>query len=103
MNNNNNINNNVTFYKIKSCFLKYSIRRFELPIGAIGCHQPPIQWVPRAPSPGEKRPGREADHPPPTNAEVKNGEAVPCLPHMSSLLGGQLIKHRDNITFTCIF
>jgi len=26
--------------------------------------QPPIQWVPGAPSPGVKRPGREADHSP---------------------------------------
>jgi hypothetical protein len=33
--------------------------------------QPPIQWVPWAVSPEVKRPGREADHSPPTNAEVK--------------------------------
>jgi hypothetical protein len=33
--------------------------------------QPPIQWVPRALSPGVKRSGREADHSPPTSAEVK--------------------------------
>jgi hypothetical protein len=31
----------------------------------------PYQWVPRAFSPGVKRQGREADHSPPTNAEVK--------------------------------
>jgi hypothetical protein len=31
--------------------------------------QPPIQWVPGAP--GVKRPGTEADHSPPTSAEVK--------------------------------
>jgi hypothetical protein len=35
--------------------------------------QPLIQWVPGAPSPEVKRPGREADHSPPYNAEVKNG------------------------------
>jgi hypothetical protein len=34
--------------------------------------QPPIQWVPGTLSPGVKRPGREADHLPPTSAEVKN-------------------------------
>jgi hypothetical protein len=38
---------------------------------ALGPTQPPIQWVPGALSPGVKRPGREADHSPPTSAEVK--------------------------------
>jgi hypothetical protein len=33
---------------------------------ALGSTQPPIQWVL-----GVKRPGREADHSPPTSAEVK--------------------------------
>jgi hypothetical protein len=36
-----------------------------------GPTQPPIQWVPGALSPGVKRQGREADHLPPTSAEVK--------------------------------
>jgi hypothetical protein len=27
-----------------------------------GCTQPPIQWVPKALSPGVMWPGREADH-----------------------------------------
>jgi hypothetical protein len=39
---------------------------------ALGPTQPPIQWVPWALSLGVKRPGREADHSPPSNAEVKN-------------------------------
>jgi hypothetical protein len=34
--------------------------------------QYPIQWVPEALSPGVKRSGREADHSPPSSAEVKN-------------------------------
>jgi hypothetical protein len=34
--------------------------------------QPPIQWVLGAPSPGLKRPEREADHSLPSNADVKN-------------------------------
>jgi hypothetical protein len=38
---------------------------------ALGSTQPPIRWVPRALSPGVKRPGREADHLPPVSAEVK--------------------------------
>jgi hypothetical protein len=38
---------------------------------ALGPIQPPFQWVPGAFSLGVKRPGREADHSPPSNAEVK--------------------------------
>jgi hypothetical protein len=37
-----------------------------------GPTQPPIQSVPGALSLGVKRPGREADHSPPSSAEVKN-------------------------------
>jgi hypothetical protein len=40
-------------------------------IPAAGSTQPPIQLVPRALSPGLQRPGHEADHSPPTSAEVK--------------------------------
>jgi hypothetical protein len=42
------------------------------PKPALESTQPPIQWVPEALSPGVKRPGREADHSLPSNAEVKN-------------------------------
>jgi hypothetical protein len=38
---------------------------------ALGSTQPPIQWVPGPLSPRVKQPGREADHSPPTSAEVK--------------------------------
>jgi hypothetical protein len=34
--------------------------------------------------PGVKRPWREADHLPPSNAEDKNGGAIPPLLHTSS-------------------
>jgi hypothetical protein len=51
---------------------------------ALGPTQPPIQWVPGTLSPGGKWPGHEADHSPPSFAEVKNGGAIPPLPHMSS-------------------
>jgi hypothetical protein len=37
----------------------------------LGPTQPPIQWVPGALSLGVKRPGREANHSPPSDAEVK--------------------------------
>jgi hypothetical protein len=39
---------------------------------AVGPTQSPIQWVPGALSWGVKWPGREADHSPPSSAEVKN-------------------------------
>jgi len=38
---------------------------------ALGLTQPPIQWVTGALSLGVKRPEREADHSPPSSAEVK--------------------------------
>jgi hypothetical protein len=38
---------------------------------ALGPTQPPIQWVPGALSLGVKRLGREADHSPPSSADVK--------------------------------
>jgi hypothetical protein len=38
---------------------------------AVGPTQPPIQWVPGALSLGVERPGREADHSPPSSADVK--------------------------------
>jgi hypothetical protein len=34
--------------------------------------QPPTQWVLAVLIPGVKRPGREADHSPPSRVEVKN-------------------------------
>jgi hypothetical protein len=50
---------------------------------APGPTQPPIEWLAGALSLGVKRPGRETDHLPSFIAEVKNGGAIPPLPHMS--------------------
>jgi hypothetical protein len=47
---------------------------------AVGPTLPPIQWVPGALSPVIKRPGRENDHSPPTNAEVKKTWAYTSTP-----------------------
>jgi hypothetical protein len=41
------------------------------PRSVLGPTQPSIQWTPEAFSPGVKRPGREANHSPPTSIEVK--------------------------------
>jgi hypothetical protein len=48
--------------------------------------------------PGVKRPGREADRSPTSNAEVKNGGAIPALPRTSSCSSAYVIKHKDNFT-----
>jgi hypothetical protein len=42
--------------------------------------QPPIQWVPEGLSLGVKRPGREANHSPPSSAEVKNARSYNSIP-----------------------
>jgi hypothetical protein len=39
-----------------------------------------IQWVPEALSQRVRRQGHEADHSPPSSAEVKNGGAIPAPP-----------------------
>jgi hypothetical protein len=48
-------------------------RRFSLLHNVQRPNQHPSQWVPGPLSTGVKRPGREADHSPPSSAEVKNG------------------------------
>jgi hypothetical protein len=59
----------------------------------------PIQWVPGALSLGVKWPGREADHSPPSSAEVK--ECVEIYLHSPNRPSGRgtQLKHRDNFTF----
>jgi hypothetical protein len=51
-------------------------------VPGLGPTQSHIQWVHLAVFPGIKRQGREADHSPPSNAEVKKGGGI--LRHMSS-------------------
>jgi hypothetical protein len=74
---------------------------------ALGPTEPPIQWVPVALSLGVKRPGREADHLPPSTAEVKECvELYLHSPNTPSWRGAQLKKHRDNFTllyFTLLY
>jgi hypothetical protein len=59
----------------------------------LGPTQPPIQWVPGALSPGVKRPGREADHSPPSSAEVKNAWSYTSNPQ-HVFMAWCLVKHR---------
>jgi hypothetical protein len=51
---------------------------------ALGSTQPPNQRVPVVLSPGVKRPGREADHSPPSSAEEKNAATIPPITHTAS-------------------
>jgi hypothetical protein len=53
-----------------------------IPRPALVPTQSPIQWESGEISPGVKRPGLKADHSPSSSAEVKNGGAIPPLPHM---------------------
>jgi hypothetical protein len=57
----------------------------------------PIQWVQWALSPGVKRQEREADHSPPTSAEVKNRRIYTPTPH-KSWHSASLVKHNYNFT-----
>jgi hypothetical protein len=57
--------------------------------------QPPVQWIPGAISPVVKLPGREADHSPPSSAEVKNAWSYSPLPQYV-FMAWCLIKHRIN-------
>jgi hypothetical protein len=50
----------------------------------------PIQWVPGVLSLGVKRPGREADHSPPSSAEVK--ECVELYLHSPIRLHGVVLR-----------
>jgi hypothetical protein len=70
---------------------------------ALGPTQPPIQWILGAVSPWVKRPGREADHSPPPSATVKNGRALPPLPHTSFWHSAQLIKLRNKFVLFFTF
>jgi hypothetical protein len=77
-----------SFGKFPLCLLSF--------IMALGPIQPPIQWVQGVLSLGVKRAGREADHSPPTSAEVKEWvELYFHSPNTPPWRGAQL-KHRDN-------
>jgi hypothetical protein len=66
----------------------------------VGPTQPPIQWVPGVLSLRVKRPGREADHSPPSSAEVKNAWSYTSTPQYAFMAWWSLKKHRQNLTFT---
>jgi hypothetical protein len=64
---------------------------------ALGPTQPPIQRVRGALSLGVKRPERESDHSPPSNAEVRNAWSYTSIPQYV-FMAWCLVKYRDNFT-----
>jgi hypothetical protein len=66
---------------------------------ALGPTQPPDQWKTGALSLGVKLPGREADHSPPSCAEVKDAWSYISTPQYV-FTAWCLVKYRDNFTFT---
>jgi hypothetical protein len=52
---------------------------------------------------GLKRPRREADHSPPSSAEVKNGGAMPPFSNMSSWHSALLITQRQLYLYLLVF
>jgi len=64
----------------------------------LGPTQLPIQWVPGSLSLEVKWPGHEADHSPPSSAEIKNVWSYTSIPPYI-LMTWCLVKHRDNFTF----
>jgi hypothetical protein len=49
--------------------------------------------------PGVKRAGREAEHSPPSSAEIKNAWIYTSIPQYA-FMAWCLVKHRNNLTFT---
>jgi hypothetical protein len=72
-----------------------------VPRKALESTQPPIQWVPGALFLGVKRPRYEADHSPPSSAEVKNAWSYTSTPQYV-FMARCLVKYGDNFTFTLL-
>jgi hypothetical protein len=68
---------------------------------ALGPTQPPTQWLPGSPSLGVKRPGCEADHLPPSSAEVKERVELYLHSPNTPLWRGDQLKLRDNFITFC--
>jgi hypothetical protein len=64
---------------------------------ALGPTQPHIQWVSGALTLGIKRPGREADHSPPSSSEIKIVWSYTSTPP-KVFMAWCLVKHSDGFT-----
>jgi hypothetical protein len=66
-----------------------------------GAHPPSYPVDTKGSFPEVKRPGGEADHSPPSRAEVKNARSYTSIPQYV-FMAWYLVKHRDNFTFYCM-
>jgi hypothetical protein len=62
----------------------------------LGPTQPPIEWVPGVLSLWVKLPGREADHSPPSSAEVKNAWSCTSAPQIP--LHGVVLSLKNRVS-----
>jgi hypothetical protein len=67
---------------------------------ALGPTQSPIQWVTETLPLGVKRPKREADHSPPSSAEVKKAWSYVSTRNTPSWRDAQLKGGRETVKFT---
>jgi hypothetical protein len=67
-----------------------------------GAHPASYPMGTRGSFPGVQRPGREADHSPPSSAEVKNAWSYTSTLQYA-FMAWCLVKHRDNFSFTFTF
>jgi hypothetical protein len=71
---------------------------------ALGAIQRPIQWVKGVIFEGMKRPGREADHSPPTFVEVKiTWIYISIDPYVVMECNAQLVKQMNNLNSLSLF
>jgi hypothetical protein len=75
-------------------YIMLSFGRIWISVGVLST-QPSIQWVKGTLSLGVKRPGREADHSPPSSAEFKNAWSYTSTPEYV-FMAWCLVKHKDN-------
>jgi hypothetical protein len=75
---------------------------YTMSILALRPTQAPIQWIAGVLSLGVKRPRREADHSPPSSAEITMYGAILPLP-LDVFMAWCIVKHRDKFTFTFTF
>jgi hypothetical protein len=65
-------------------------------------HSASYQMGSEGSSPGVKRQGLEADHSPPTSAEVKKMWAYTSTPRTPSWRSAYLVNHRDSFTYSTL-
>jgi hypothetical protein len=70
---------------------------------ALGPPQLPIQWILAVISLVVKRPGREADHSPPSSAEVKECVELYFHPQYAFIVWCSIQKHRDTFTLSSVY